>query len=215
MKKSLKILVLLSIIIPGLLFAQNSQTIASTTGDSNQVNVQQNGINNSVYIQQIGDFNLGVQKQDGLNNAVELQQNNYSFRNRARTEQMPSAEQNTAQQYQSGEYNVMTIFQADGKLNTAQQHQSDNEGGANKAVIVQRGSNNRAIQSQSGIENSAGEGWVTIINTGILQDGNFNDAVQYQIGNYNTSTIIQFGDNNEAAVNQTGANNQSRIQQEN
>jgi len=198
--------------ISGEIIAQNNTVLISSSGDSNNVITQQEGLYNSAFIQQVGHFGFSVQNQEGIENTIGIMQlgsNNYS-----QSTQLPSAVSNTAQQYQSGDYNVTLIIQGEGSHNLAIQNQTNNTQ-HNKAVIVQRGSNNKAEQTQEGLENSVGEGWFTIINNGILQEGNENVAAQAQYGDFNNSSIIQTGDLNNASVNQIGQNNNSKIRQSN
>lgn len=202
--------------MPHDFFVPNSAL--SYTGGLLGLGVTQYGTSNNATVTQNGDFNWALVGQfaDGNSATITQTEGDLMTSNYAGVNQKVGTG-NISEQIQSAVDAESYILQT-GSTNFAHVEQYQNIGGlyyGGLAEVVQDGSNNNAVQSQTG---SAVAYDGTSVQAKIYQVGTNNYAVQNQNGGGNVSLITSIGNNNgvpgdEIKTDQTGEWNTATIEQ--
>ena len=155
--------------------------IISQTSTANEAAVSQLGEKHTSFIFQQGDDNAGASAQNGIENkSVMLQK----------------GDNNTAAHAQMGNLNVALTFQNDGN-NIAAQVQAGN---GNKSFISQGGGISESLLAIDGTNQTVALAQIGVGTVGGATPGlaSMNSAASVQVGNGNLSGIIQQGNGNEA-----------------
>ncbi len=152
-----------------------------------------NAADNTVVIEQIGDYNVSNVVSEGDGNSLELQQTG----NSNSSDIGISGATNIGFSIQQGNNHLVDILITgnNNEFSLSQNSLGEIVEHQNSILLRQEGNNNYATHTQIGVGNSQDLAQLGNDNTAdLVQDGNDNTIILEQNGDFNSATLNQFGD---------------------